>query len=86
VAGISVFLSIFRTDQCEHHIGSVLEGGYLYAGATPLSLFECLGIIKASIAILFASITYPFNSARVLNDAGFELVGSAAGMIGIAAD
>ncbi|KAJ7058309.1 hypothetical protein C8F01DRAFT_1255461 [Mycena amicta] len=68
------------------HIGSALEGGYLYTAATPLSLFGCLGIIKASLAILFASITSPFNSARVLHDAGFELVGSAAGMIGIAAD
>ncbi|KAJ7073023.1 hypothetical protein C8F01DRAFT_268271 [Mycena amicta] len=86
IQDISGFLPIFGTDQCERHIGSALEGGYLYAAATPLSLFGCLGIIKASLAILFASITYPFNGARVLHDAGFELVGSAAGMIGISAD
>ncbi|KAJ7058321.1 hypothetical protein C8F01DRAFT_990410, partial [Mycena amicta] len=86
IQDISAFLPIFGTDQCERHISSALEGGYLYAAATPLSLFGCLGIIKASLAILFASITSPFNGARVLHNAGFELVGSAARMIGIAAD
>ncbi|KAJ7073035.1 hypothetical protein C8F01DRAFT_1013029 [Mycena amicta] len=86
IQDIAAFLPIFGTDQCERHIGSALETGFLYAAATPLSLFGCLGIVKASMGILFASITFPFNGPRMLQDAGFELVGSVAPMIGLAED
>ncbi|KAJ7215675.1 hypothetical protein B0H12DRAFT_1032554, partial [Mycena haematopus] len=79
IQDISAFLPILGTDQCETHIGDALEGGYLYAAATPLSMFGCLGIVKASLAILFASID---NGGRILRNAGFELQGVAAEMIG----
>ncbi|KAJ6451910.1 hypothetical protein C8R45DRAFT_1041465 [Mycena sanguinolenta] len=78
IQDISAFLPIIGTDQCERHIGDALEGGYLYAAAAPLSMFGCLGIVKASLAIFFASI----DGGRILRNAGFELQGAAAAMIG----
>ncbi|KAJ7052055.1 hypothetical protein C8F01DRAFT_1172886 [Mycena amicta] len=86
IQDISALLPIFGTDQCEQHIGAALEVGYLYAAATPLSIFGCLGIVKAAIAVLVASTTWPFSGRRVLRDAGFKLEGSVAGMIGKAED
>ncbi|KAJ7573787.1 hypothetical protein C8J56DRAFT_981571, partial [Mycena floridula] len=49
IQDISAFLPIIGTEQCERHIGSALDSGFLYAAATPLSMFGSLGIIKASI-------------------------------------
>ncbi|KAJ7573800.1 hypothetical protein C8J56DRAFT_839832, partial [Mycena floridula] len=80
IQDISAFLPIIGTEQCEKHIGSALDGGFMYAAATPLSMFGSLGIIKASIAVLCASIHS--KGAQMLSDAGFKLEGSAAAMIG----
>ncbi|KAJ6509851.1 hypothetical protein DFH09DRAFT_999709 [Mycena vulgaris] len=86
IQDVSAFLPIFGTDQCESHVGEALVQGFLYAAATPLSLFGSLGIVKASIMILMASFsTARFNGAKLLANAGFQLQGSAAAMIGIAA-
>ncbi|KAJ7473404.1 hypothetical protein FB451DRAFT_292171 [Mycena latifolia] len=54
--------------------------GFLYAAATPLSMFGSLGIVKASTSILVASISPRF--AQMLADSGFQLEGSVAAMIG----
>ena len=59
IADISGLSALIGTDQCEKHIGSALEGGFLYAAATPLSLFGALGIVKSGISILVASISIP---------------------------
>ncbi|KAJ7573784.1 hypothetical protein C8J56DRAFT_839820, partial [Mycena floridula] len=79
IQDISAFLPIIGTEQCERHIGSALDGGFMYAAATPLSMFGSLGIIKASLAVLCASIDS--RLAQMLSDAGFKLEGSAAAMI-----
>ncbi|KAJ7573771.1 hypothetical protein C8J56DRAFT_755759, partial [Mycena floridula] len=79
IQDISAFLPIIGTEQCEQHVGSALDGGFLYAAATPLSMFGSLGIIKASIAVLCASIHSKL--AQMFSDAGFKLEGSAAAMI-----
>ncbi|KAJ7481867.1 hypothetical protein FB451DRAFT_1005384, partial [Mycena latifolia] len=79
IQDISAFLPIIGTEQCERHVGDALEGGFLYAAATPLSMFGSLGIVKASAAILVASISPRF--AQMLADAGFKLEGSVAAMI-----
>ncbi|KAJ7479881.1 hypothetical protein FB451DRAFT_1086446, partial [Mycena latifolia] len=82
IQDVSAFLPIFGTEQCEAHIGTALEDGFLYAAAAPLSIFGCLGIVKAAAAILFASIDSPkFEGAKILANAGFELCGAAAAMI-----
>ncbi|KAF7345536.1 hypothetical protein MVEN_01572300 [Mycena venus] len=79
IQDISAFLPIIGSDQCESHVGDALEGGYLYAAATPLSMFGSLGIIKGSVAVLCASASP--RLAQMYADAGFNLVGSAAAMI-----
>ncbi|KAJ7774140.1 hypothetical protein DFH07DRAFT_733046, partial [Mycena maculata] len=75
------FLPIIGTEQCERHVGEALDGGFLYAAATPLSLFGSLGIVKAGGAILCASVSA--RAARLLADAGFNVEGSVAAMIGV---
>ncbi|KAJ7881305.1 hypothetical protein B0H14DRAFT_2499766, partial [Mycena olivaceomarginata] len=80
IQDISAFLPIIGTEQCERHVGEALAGGFLYAAATPLSIFGCLGIVKASAVILIASISPRF--AQMLADAGFKLPGSVATVIG----
>ncbi|KAJ7473432.1 hypothetical protein FB451DRAFT_1468247 [Mycena latifolia] len=82
IQDISAFLPIIGTDQCEKHVGQALDGGFLYAAATPLSMFGSLGIVKASAAILVASISPRF--AQMLADSGFKLEpeGSVTAMIG----
>ncbi|KAJ7020383.1 hypothetical protein C8F04DRAFT_1144344 [Mycena alexandri] len=82
IQDISAFLPIIGTDQCERHVGEALEGGYLYAAAAPLSMFGSLGIVKASTAILVASLSP--GSAQMLVNAGFKLEGSVAAMLGTA--
>ncbi|KAJ7430824.1 hypothetical protein FB451DRAFT_984863, partial [Mycena latifolia] len=74
IQDISAFLPIIGTDQCEKHVGEALDGGFLYAAATPLSMFGSLGIVKASTSILVASISPRF--AQMLADSGFQLEGS----------
>ena len=59
VQDIAALLPLIGTDQCEKHVGSALEGGYLYAAATPLSIFGSLGIVKIGISILISSISIP---------------------------
>jgi len=59
IQDISALLPLLGTDQCENHVGSALEGGYLYAAAAPLSLFGSLGIVKIGISILISSISIP---------------------------
>ncbi|KAJ7598904.1 hypothetical protein C8J56DRAFT_1092854 [Mycena floridula] len=54
--------------------GEALDGGFLYAAASPLSMFSSLGIVKASIIVLCASISP--NSAQILSDAGFKFEGT----------
>ncbi|KIK64745.1 hypothetical protein GYMLUDRAFT_110522, partial [Collybiopsis luxurians FD-317 M1] len=84
IQDVSAFLPIFGTDQCERHLGDALVDGFLYAAVTPLSMFGCLGIVKASLAIFVASISPTF--ARLLRDAGLTLSGSGASMIGLMPD
>lgn len=57
VQNISAFLPILGTEQCEKHVGEALKGGYLYAAASRLSIFGCLGIVKACAAIFVASVS-----------------------------
>ncbi|KDR71526.1 hypothetical protein GALMADRAFT_22510, partial [Galerina marginata CBS 339.88] len=59
IQDISALLPLLGTDQCEQHVGSALDGGYLYAAAAPLSIFGCLGIVKAGMSILISSISIP---------------------------
>jgi hypothetical protein len=59
IQDIAALLPLLGTNQCEKHVGSALEGGYLYAAATPLSIFGSLGIVKIGISVLVSSISIP---------------------------
>ncbi|KAK1224279.1 hypothetical protein PQX77_012818 [Marasmius sp. AFHP31] len=81
IQDISALLPLLGTDQCEQHVGEALDYGYLYAAATPLSIFGSLGIVKVSFATLLATVTKPFYGGRWLHNAGFVTTGSVASMV-----
>ncbi|KIJ50388.1 hypothetical protein M422DRAFT_142928, partial [Sphaerobolus stellatus SS14] len=77
IQDISALLLLLSTEQCEEHrnIAAGLSKGFLYSAASPLSIFGRLGIARAGLKILVASITIPkwnFNGARKLKYSGFS--------------
>ncbi|EEB99416.1 hypothetical protein MPER_00913 [Moniliophthora perniciosa FA553] len=86
IQDVAALLPLLGTAQCERHVGSALEKGYLYAAATSLSLFGSLGIVRAAFATLLATFTYPFYGGRWLDDAGFPTPGSVSSMVSIDQD
>ena len=40
IQDISALLPLLGTEQCEDHVSSALTKGYIYAAATPISLFD----------------------------------------------
>jgi hypothetical protein len=50
-------IPLLGTAQCEKHVGSALKGGYLYAAATPLSIFGSLGVVKFGVSVLISCIS-----------------------------
>ncbi|KAK7047311.1 hypothetical protein VNI00_006542 [Paramarasmius palmivorus] len=80
IQDVAALLPLLGTEQCERHVGSSLQKGFLYAALAPLSIFGSLGIVKAAFAALLATITYPFYGGRWLHDAGFATPGSVSSM------
>jgi len=66
IQDIAALLPLLGTDQCEKHVGSALDGGFLYAAAAPLSIFGSLGIVKMGISTLISSISIPKISISFL--------------------
>ncbi|KAK7023531.1 hypothetical protein VNI00_016682 [Paramarasmius palmivorus] len=82
IQNVSALLPLLGTEQCERHTGSALEKGWLYASATVLSLFGCLGIAKVGVATLLATLVIgPFYGMKWLSDAGFSTRGSVSSMV-----
>ncbi|ESK82772.1 hypothetical protein Moror_5635 [Moniliophthora roreri MCA 2997] len=81
IQDVAALLPLLGTDQCERHVGSALEKGYLYAAAASLSLFGSLGTVKVGFATLLATVTYPFYGGRWLGDAGFGTPGSVSSLV-----
>jgi hypothetical protein len=78
IQDISALLPLLGTEQCERHIGSALTEGYLYAAATPLSIFGSLGMATAGFKTCLACFSIPawnIAGAQKLRDAGFEAKG-----------
>ncbi|KAL0068359.1 hypothetical protein AAF712_004437 [Marasmius tenuissimus] len=78
---VSALLPLLGTEQCERHVGTALEKGYLYAAATPLSIFGSLGIVKTAFSTVLATTTRPFYGGSWLDDAGFGTTGSVSSMV-----
>ncbi|KAL0566254.1 hypothetical protein V5O48_015764 [Marasmius crinis-equi] len=76
IQDVAALLPLLGTDQCERHVGAALESGYIYAAATPLSIFGSLGIVKAAFATLLASNTSVFHGGKWFHNAGFGMLGS----------
>ncbi|KJA24975.1 hypothetical protein HYPSUDRAFT_135537, partial [Hypholoma sublateritium FD-334 SS-4] len=86
VQDLSALLPLLGTEQCENHVGSALDRGFLYSSVTPISIFGSLGIARASFNILIASINiqqYRFLGATKLNDGGFDARGVVVPMISL---
>ncbi|KAL0068373.1 hypothetical protein AAF712_004451 [Marasmius tenuissimus] len=81
IQDVAALLPLLGTEQCERHVGTALEKGYLYAAATPLSIFGSLGIVKTAFSTLLATTTRPFHGGSWLDDAGFGTTGSASSMV-----
>ena len=84
IQNVSALLPLLGSEQCERHVGSALGKGFLYAAATPLSIFGSLGVVKTAFATLLATVTTPFCGAQWLDDAGFGTLGSVSSMVTIA--
>ncbi|KAJ8075477.1 hypothetical protein PM082_021967 [Marasmius tenuissimus] len=83
---VSALLPLLGTEQCERHVGTALEKGWLFAAATPLSIFGSLGIVKTAFATLLATTTRPFYGGRWLSDTGLETTGSVSSMVTLVKD
>ncbi|KAL0068388.1 hypothetical protein AAF712_004466 [Marasmius tenuissimus] len=83
---VSALLPLLGTEQCERHVGTALEKGWLFASAAPLSIFGSLGIVKTAFATLLATTTRPFYGGRWLSDAGFGTTGSVSSMVTLVKD
>ncbi|KIM81545.1 hypothetical protein PILCRDRAFT_496126 [Piloderma croceum F 1598] len=82
IQNVSAILPLLGTEQCEKHVESSLNSGFLYAAATPLSIFGSLGAVQAAFGIGLASIpSHWFFGAKILKDAGFDPTGEVASMI-----
>ncbi|KAL0059380.1 hypothetical protein AAF712_013891 [Marasmius tenuissimus] len=81
IQDIAALLPLLGTEQCERHVGEALQKGYLYAAATPLSIFGSLGVVKTASTTFLATTTKPFYGGSWLHDAGFATTGSVASMV-----
>ena len=80
IQNIAGLLPLLGTQQCEEHIGSALTKGYLYAAATPISIFGSLGVARAGFKTLIACMpgrTWSgATGATILANMGFEPKGT----------
>lgn len=86
IQDVSALLPLLGTEQCEKHVGSALDRGFLYSAVTPISIFGSLGIVRASFNILVANFNiqrYRFLGAKKLDDGGFNPTGVVAPMIAL---
>lgn len=79
IQDIAALLPLLGTEQCENHISSALTKGYLYAAATPMSIFGSIGMARAGFKTLITSFSVPrFNiaGAQTLANMGFQPLGT----------
>jgi hypothetical protein len=75
IQDIAALLPLLGTEQCEDHVSSALTKGYLYAAASPMSLFGSLGVARAGLKTFLASFSIPawkIVGARTLANMGFK--------------
>ena len=73
IAGI---LPLLGTEQCSVQVSSALSRGYLYAAATPMSIFGSLGVVSAGVQTLVACFSFRgIEGAKILGNMGIETQG-----------
>jgi hypothetical protein len=75
IQDIAALLPLLGTEQCEDHVSSALKKGYLYAAASPMSLFGSLGVARAGFKTFMASFSIPtwnIVGAQKLSNMGFK--------------
>jgi hypothetical protein len=79
IQDVSALLPLLGTEQCEDHASSALTKGYLYAAATPMSLFVSLGLAHAGIKTFVACLdisSFNIRGALMLSNMGFRSEGT----------
>jgi hypothetical protein len=76
IPNIAGLLPLLGMQWCEEHIGSALTKVYLYAAATPMSIFGSLGVGRAGFKTLIACMPgrtwSAATGAAILANMGFE--------------
>ena len=88
---IAALLPLLGTDQCEERVSAALTNGFLYAAATPMSLFGSLGLAQAGFKTLLAAISFSiyewnFVGVKKLANLGFSSGGKNLSLIMIDGD
>jgi len=69
----AAILPLLGTGQCSVQVSSALTRGYLYAAATPMSIFGSLGVVSAGFKTLVACFSFGgIEGAKILGNIGFE--------------
>ena len=73
IQDIAAILPLLGTEQCSVQVSSALTRGYLYAAATPMSIFGSLGVVSAGFKTLVACFSFgDIEGAKILGNMGFE--------------
>ncbi|KAF8798889.1 hypothetical protein BYT27DRAFT_7058050, partial [Phlegmacium glaucopus] len=73
IQDIAAILPLLGTEQCEVQVSSALTRGYLYAAATPMSIFGSLGMVRAGFKTLVACFSFgDVEGAKILGNMGFQ--------------
>ena len=73
IQDIAAILPLLGTEQCSIQVSSALTRGYLYAAATPMSIFGSLGVVSAGFKTLVACFSFrDIEGAKILGNMGFE--------------
>ena len=73
IQDIAAILPLLGTEQCSDQVSPALTRGYLYAAATPMSIFGSLGMVRAGFKTLVACFSLDgIEGAKILGNMGFE--------------
>ena len=73
IQNIAAILPLLGTEQCSDQVSSALTRGYLYAAATPMSIFGSLGMVSAGFKTLVSCFSLGgIEGAKILGNMGFD--------------
>ena len=73
IQDVAAILPLLGTEQCSDQVSSALTRGYLYAAASPMSIFGSLGVVIAGFKTLIACFSFGnIEGAKILGNMGFE--------------